>query len=62
MERIPGRSLSRLMFEMYGPLNTNVKLIANYTCQILTGLQYLHLNNIVHGKINGDNILVNMLV
>lgn len=38
------------------PLNES--LVANYTQQILLGLEYLHYNNIVHRDIKAANILI----
>ena len=36
----------------------NEMLVANYTKQILLGLEYLHQNNIIHRDIKAANILL----
>ena len=41
----------------HGPFSE--KSIANYTRQILEGVQYLHENHILHRDIKSANILVN---
>eukprot|EP01063_Lacrimia_lanifica_P037268 TRINITY_DN7601_c0_g1_i1.p1 TRINITY_DN7601_c0_g1~~TRINITY_DN7601_c0_g1_i1.p1 ORF type:complete len:536 (+),score=159.12 TRINITY_DN7601_c0_g1_i1:145-1752(+) len=55
LEFVTGGSMASLVRE-YGPL-TDV-MTRKYSRQILEGLHYLHLNNIVHRDIKGDNLLV----
>lgn len=56
LEYVGGGSLESLL-NLYGGLKENV--IANYTSQILDGLEYLHTNKIIHRDIKAANILVN---
>ena len=56
LEYVGGGSLESLL-NLYGSLRENV--IANYTSQILEGLEYLHSNKIIHRDIKAANILVN---
>lgn len=56
LEYVGGGSLSSLL-NIYGWLKESV--IANYTSQILEGLEYLHANKIIHRDIKCANILVN---
>ena len=55
IEFIAGGSIQSLV-KKYGSLNE--RLIQIYTKQILKGLEYLHVNKIVHRDIKGGNILV----
>lgn len=50
-----GGSLSSLI-KHFGKLNE--KVVRRYTKDILKGLEYLHVNNIIHRDIKGANILV----
>jgi len=55
LEYISGGSIHNII-QKYGQLDE--KLIQIYTAQILCGLEYLHINNIIHKDIKGGNILV----
>lgn len=44
------------LIKTYGNLKTQT--VANFTKQILDGLEYLHFHNIIHRDIKGDNIFV----
>jgi len=55
LEYVSGGTIADLV-EKFGPLNET--LIKRYTRQILEGLEYLHLRNIVHRDIKGANVLV----
>ncbi|KPI84252.1 putative NPK1-related protein kinase [Leptomonas seymouri] len=55
MEYIGGGSLSSLV-KRFKPLPPSV--VRNWTKQLLTGLQYLHTQHIIHRDIKGDNVLV----
>jgi mitogen-activated protein kinase kinase kinase ANP1 len=52
---VPGGSI-RSLLQRFGPLSEPI--VRTYTRQILMGLEYLHLHNIVHRDIKGANILV----
>lgn len=56
LEYVGGGSLESLIHHYKG---LNEKIIANYTSQILKGLEYLHTNKIIHRDIKSGNILVN---
>lgn len=55
MEWMPGGSLRKLLRHM-GPFRD--KEIIDYTFQLLSGLKYLHENNILHHDIKGDNLFI----
>ena len=55
LEYVPGGSISS-MLKQFGKFKQ--KIIQEYTRQILTGLAYLHSNNIIHRDIKGANLLV----
>jgi len=55
LEFVPGGSISCLL-RKYGGFSEPV--VANYTLQIVTGLEYLHKHQIVHRDIKGANLLV----
>lgn len=56
MEYLPGGTLSDVIKKQGGSLDES--MIRVYTNQILQGLDYLHLNNLVHCDIKGQNILL----
>jgi mitogen-activated protein kinase kinase kinase len=55
LEYVAGGSVATMLVN-YGPLGES--LIANFVRQILTGLAYLHSQDIIHRDIKGANILV----
>jgi serine/threonine protein kinase len=55
LEFVPGGSLKCLL-QKYRALE--IPIIQNYSLQILRGLEYLHLNQIVHRDLKSANILV----
>ena len=54
LEFVSGGSLERI----YKTYPMNEKLIRVYTKQILEGIEYLHVNNVIHRDIKAANILV----
>ena len=54
-EWVPGGNLQQLQ-KKFGTLSETV--VRKYTAQILTGLNYLHENHVIHRDIKGANILV----
>ena len=57
LEFVSGGSLKHLL-QKYHPLELDI--IRNYSFQILSGLDYLHSNNIVHRDLKSANILVSL--
>ena len=55
LELVAGGSIAK-MIETYKPFPENV--LKKYTYQILKGLEYLHIHNVIHRDIKGGNILV----
>jgi Protein kinase domain len=55
-EWVPAGSVT-IMLSKFGPFPLAV--VKSYLMQLLHGLQFLHLNNILHRDIKGSNILVN---
>lgn len=55
LELVIGGSLSKII-NTYGRLPE--KLVKKYTLEILYGLEYLHMHNVIHRDIKGANILV----
>ncbi|EGR33141.1 hypothetical protein IMG5_060910, partial [Ichthyophthirius multifiliis] len=55
LEYVPGGSISQLLCK-YGKFNET--LIRKFTEQILFGLEYLHVHEIIHRDIKGANVLV----
>lgn len=55
-EWIPGGSVASLLAK-FGPFP--IYVLRSYLGQTITGLEYLHNNNILHRDIKGSNILVN---
>jgi mitogen-activated protein kinase kinase kinase len=55
LEYVPGGSVATMLVN-YGALGES--LISNFVRQILTGLAYLHSQDIIHRDIKGANILV----
>ncbi|CAK9163922.1 unnamed protein product [Ilex paraguariensis] len=56
MEYVPGGTLSNLIKKRGGSLDES--MIQTYAHQILQGLDYLHLNGLVHCDIKGHNVLI----
>ncbi|XP_027174593.1 mitogen-activated protein kinase kinase kinase 18-like [Coffea eugenioides] len=56
MEYVPGGTLSDQIRKQGGPLEES--MIQVFAHQILQGLDYLHLNGIVHCDIKGQNVLI----
>lgn len=44
---------------LYQNYNINWKIKLNYSSQIISGLNYIHNNNIIHGDLNSSNIIIN---
>jgi len=55
MEYMNQGSLRQLM-DRFGPFK-NEEVLSNYARQILSGLNYLHSQNVIHGDIKAANIL-----
>ncbi|KAM4608652.1 mitogen-activated protein kinase kinase kinase 19 [Polymixia lowei] len=55
MEYVPGGSIASVLHR-FGPLPERV--LALYTCQILDGVAYLHLNRVIHRDLKGNNIML----
>ncbi|XP_068184901.1 mitogen-activated protein kinase kinase kinase 19 [Antennarius striatus] len=55
MEYIPGGSIASILHR-FGPLPERV--LALYTCQILEGVAYLHLNGVIHRDLKGNNVML----
>lgn len=57
MEYVAGGSLRALLDE-FGALQ--MKVVSNFTRQIVLGLQYLHQNQVIHRDVKAANVLVNI--
>jgi serine/threonine protein kinase len=57
MEYVAGGSLRALLDE-FGALQ--LKVVSNFTRQIVLGLQYLHQNQVIHRDVKAANVLVNI--
>ncbi|KAE8277435.1 Mitogen-activated protein kinase kinase kinase 19 [Larimichthys crocea] len=55
MEYVPGGSIASILHR-FGPLPERV--LALYTHQILEGVDYLHLNRVIHRDLKGNNIML----
>ncbi|XP_051260812.1 uncharacterized protein map3k19 isoform X2 [Dicentrarchus labrax] len=55
MEYIPGGSIASILHR-FGPLPERV--LALYTQQILEGVDYLHLNRVIHRDLKGNNVML----
>eukprot|EP01097_Dermamoeba_algensis_P004803 TRINITY_DN3081_c0_g1_i1.p1 TRINITY_DN3081_c0_g1~~TRINITY_DN3081_c0_g1_i1.p1 ORF type:complete len:1240 (+),score=254.36 TRINITY_DN3081_c0_g1_i1:49-3720(+) len=55
LEYVPCGSIQSL-YSKFGPLSESI--IKNYIKQILSGLQFLHRNSVIHRDIKGANILI----
>ncbi|XP_061698338.1 uncharacterized protein map3k19 isoform X2 [Syngnathoides biaculeatus] len=55
MEYIPGGSIASILHR-FGPLPERV--LALYTHQILKGVAYLHLNEVIHRDLKGNNVML----
>ncbi|KAG8000787.1 Mitogen-activated protein kinase kinase kinase 19 [Nibea albiflora] len=55
MEYVPGGSIASILHR-FGPLPERV--LALYTHQILEGVDYLHLNRVIHRDLKGNNVML----
>ncbi|XP_067372129.1 mitogen-activated protein kinase kinase kinase 19 isoform X2 [Channa argus] len=55
MEYIPGGSIASILHR-FGPLPERV--LALYTLQILKGVDYLHVNRVIHRDLKGNNLML----